>query len=232
LNDEKKIEILLAEYNSLRTESLEAVRNKFQILSFGFAGLSVFVGSALTARINIAAALLILLVIVPSLSKAITIVWLGEHRRMVRAGGGVAALEIEINRIAGENLLGWEKWVRSESRAMSLPYRTTLGIFQFASGASVLIGGLVLWRFFDGRHSSAVAYLILVIALLAVAILEVFLNIIIDRRWKAAVGSANVAEERIRVTREPDHYGPHQVPLQRDPPLPPQPSVPHRTDPS
>jgi len=201
LNDEKKIEILLAEYNSLRSESLEAIKNKYQILTFGFAGLSVFVGSALTARIGIAASLLILFIIVPSLSKAITIVWLGEHRRMVRAGGGVAALEMEINRIAGENLLGWEKWVRSESRAMSLPYRTTIGIFQFASGASVIVGGLVLWRFLDGRHSSAVSYVILVLVLIAVAILEIFLDVIIDRRWKAAVGSASVAEERIKVTR-------------------------------
>jgi hypothetical protein len=204
LNDEKKIEILLAEYNSLRTESLEAIKNKFQILSFGFAGLSVFIGTALTARISIAASLLVLLVIVPGLSKAITIVWLGEHRRMVRAGGGVAALEIEINRIAGANLLGWEKWVRSESRVMSLPYRTTLGIFQFASVASVIIGGLVFWRFLDERHSSAVTYVILVLVLMAIAILEIFLHVIIDRRWNAAVGSANVAEERLKVNRAGD----------------------------
>lgn len=204
MNDEKKVEILLAEYNSLRTESLEAVKNKFQILTFGFAGLSVFVGSALTERISIATSLLILLVIVPTLSKAITIVWLGEHRRMVRAGGGVAALEIEINRIAGENLLGWEKWVRSESRAMSLPYKTTLGIFQFASGASVTVGGLVLWRFLEERHSPAATYVMLIIAFMAVAILEIFLNVIIDRRWKAAVGSSSVAEERLKVTRAHD----------------------------
>jgi hypothetical protein len=204
LNDEKKIEILLAEYNSLRTESLEAVKNKFQILSFGFAGLTVFVGSALTARITIAASLLVLLVIVPTLSKAITIIWLGEHRRMVRAGGGVAALEIEINRIAGENLLGWEKWVRSESRVMSLPYRTTLAIFQLTSGTSVVVGGLVLWRFLSGQNSSVPAYVILVLALVAVVILEIFLHVIIDRRWKAAVGSASVAEERLKVTRSSD----------------------------
>jgi hypothetical protein len=204
LNDEKKIEILLAEYNSLRTESLEAVKNKFQILTFGFAGLSVFIGSALTARINIATSLLILLIIVPTLSKAITIIWLGEHRRMARAGGGVAALEITINRIAGENLLGWEKWVRSESRVMSLPYRTTLGFFQLASVASVTVGGLVLWRFLGERHSSVPTYVILVLALVAVAILEIFLHLIIDRRWKAAVGSASVAEERLKVARESD----------------------------
>jgi hypothetical protein len=204
LNDEQKIEILLAEYNSLRTESIEAVKNKFQVLTFGFGGLSVFVGSALAARISIGASVLILLVIVPTLSKAITIVWLGEHRRMVRAGGGVAALEVAINRIAGENLLGWEKWVRSESRAMSLAYRTTLGIFQFASVASITVGGLVLWRYLEDRHSSATAFVILVLALLAVAILEVLLHVIIDRRWKAAVGSASVAEERLKIMRVPD----------------------------
>jgi hypothetical protein len=204
LNDEQKIEILLAEYNSLRTESIEAVKNKFQVLTFGFGGLSVFVGSALAARISIGASVLILLVIVPTLSKAITIVWLGEHRRMVRAGGGVAALEVTINRIAGENLLGWEKWVRSESRAMSLAYRTTLGIFQFASVASITVGGLVLWRYLEERHSSATAFVILVLALLAVAILEVLLHVIIDRRWKAAVGSASVAEERLKIMRVPD----------------------------
>jgi len=204
VNDEKKIEILLAEYNSLRTESIEAVKNKFQVLTFGFGGLSVFVGSALASRISIGASLLILFIIVPSLSKAITIVWLGEHRRMVRAGGGVAALEVKINRIAGENLLGWEKWVRSESRAMSLPYRTTLGVFQFASMASITVGGLVLWRFLDGRHSSAATFATLILALIAVAILEIFLHMIIDRWWKAAVGSASVAEERLKVMREPD----------------------------
>lgn len=204
MNDEQKIEILLAEYNSLRTESIEAVKNKFQVLTFGFGGLSVFVGSALAARISIGASVLILLVIVPTLSKAITIVWLGEHRRMVRAGGGVAALEVTINRIAGENLLGWEKWVRSESRAMSLAYRTTLGIFQFASVASITVGGLVLWRYLEARHSSATAFVILVLALLAVAILEVLLHVIIDRRWKAAVGSASVAEERLKIMRVPD----------------------------
>lgn len=204
MNDEQKIEILLAEYNSLRTESIEAVKNKFQVLTFGFGGLSVFVGSALAARISIGASVLILLVIVPTLSKAITIVWLGEHRRMVRAGGGVAALEVTINRIAGENLLGWEKWVRSESRAMSLAYRTTLGIFQFASVASITVGGLVLWRYLEERHSSATAFVILVLALLAVAILEVLLHVIIDRRWKAAVGSASVAEERLKIMRVPD----------------------------
>ncbi|HEY0716755.1 MAG TPA: hypothetical protein VGD68_03995, partial [Streptosporangiaceae bacterium] len=201
MDDEKKIEILLAEYNSLRTESIESVKNKFQVLTFGFGGLAVFVGSALSARVSIGVSVLILFIIVPSLSKAIVIVWLGEHRRMVRAGGGVAALEIRINQIAGENLLGWERWVRSESRAMSLPYRTTLGIFQFASVASIAVGGLVLWRYLDERNSSPSAFIALIVGLVAVAALELFLHMIIDRRWKAAVGSANVAEERLRAMR-------------------------------
>lgn len=204
MDDEKKIEILLAEYNSLRGESMEALRNKFQVLAFGFAGLSVFVGSTLTGKTGLATAALILFVIVPTLSKAVMVVWLGEHRRMVRAGGGVAALETEINRLAGASLLGWERWVRTESRAMSLPYRTTIGLFQFASGSSVLIGGLTILRSLEARDGRPGAYAALGGAFVLLVAAEITINVAITRRWRSAVGVADVAEERLAlIRREP-----------------------------
>lgn len=42
------------------------------------------------------------------------LVWANSWRLLKRAAGGVAELEQRINRLAGENLLGWESRLMTE----------------------------------------------------------------------------------------------------------------------
>lgn len=194
MDDAKKVEVLLAEYNTLRAESLHAIQNKLSVVTFGFAGLSLFVGSALTAELATATTLFILFGIVPTLAKAVSVIWLGEHRRMVRAGGGVAVIEAQINRLAGETLLGWEGWVRHEASSMTLPYWVTLSVFQVASASSVLIGGFTLIDYVHDREASTALVILAVVITVALLVLEVVLDRSLYRRWIAAVAVAQEAE--------------------------------------
>lgn len=195
MDSDQKLEILLAEYNSLRSESLAAINNKLKVLTIGFAGLSVFVGSALSGDLETPTFLLITLGIVPVLAKALLFIWLGEHRRMLRAGGGVQSLEYKINEIAGEALITWEQWLHDSKSHGRLPYLTTIGLLQSASTASILIG-VVQWSSINGGETRWWSWLGISCTLIAIAGFECFCLITLKQKWADAKQAADLAGRR------------------------------------
>lgn len=104
----QRVQVGLAEYGSLRQESLQAITNRLQVLNFTFAALSVVVAAVVAGKVPPLAAAAITIVFVPSVAKAALLVWLGEYSRSQRAGRWIAELEERINLDAGAPVLGWE----------------------------------------------------------------------------------------------------------------------------
>ncbi|MCI0553936.1 MAG: hypothetical protein L0287_23560 [Anaerolineae bacterium] len=129
LTNKEKIEIILKEYDSIRNESLNTITNRFQILSFGLAGLAALAAGILAAVQQAENSTLVLLafnITIPLISTLILYIWLGEVNRMNRAGGYLVVLEKKINKMAGKRVLGWEKRLRSKETKMTYPYNTVI----------------------------------------------------------------------------------------------------------
>jgi hypothetical protein len=127
-----KIEIIVKEYESIRNESLNTITNRFQILSFGLAGLGAFAAGIFAGgkpAENPALALLAFNITIPLISTLILYIWLGEVNRMNRAGSYLAGLEKKINDLAGESVLGWENRLRDEETKMKYPYNVVIALF-------------------------------------------------------------------------------------------------------
>ena len=95
-----RVEVLLREYDTLRTEILQRVRTRFELLAF----LGVVAG--LVAEGDSTARLSWLAPIALSLAAG---VWLWLRQGILRCAGRIAAIETEVNeRVGGGTLLVWE----------------------------------------------------------------------------------------------------------------------------
>ncbi|MEI5101398.1 hypothetical protein RB200_26255 [Streptomyces sp. PmtG] len=177
---------LLAEYNSLRQESLQAITNRIQIMNFAFTSLAVVVAAVLTSDLSRGVLIPACLVFVPAAAKASLLIWLGEYHRSQRAGQGVAAVERRINALLGGNaVLSWESRLVSSGTHMGYPYVATAafilstGVLAEVLGAYFLIeryaSGGPLWD--DVAFGGAV--------LLYAALTEAFFLRFFRARWRA-----------------------------------------------
>jgi positive regulator of sigma E activity len=132
---------VLAEYQSLRTESLQAQRAQQTILQYGMTGVAILIGLALQLEAELLA-ILLLLYMVPLLTIVIIIVWFTEIFRSIRAGNFIAALEEKVNRVLGGNALAleWESWLRTRQGARMF----IRDHMSFASLYTLNLAGLVL----------------------------------------------------------------------------------------
>jgi hypothetical protein len=102
LTERDKIQILLQEYNTLRSELVSGSNRSFQLLSVGSALFVLIVSRPLDRRFWTA---IVASIIALSYGRFIT---LRDIRRLAKR---VRELEHEINRRAGEELLVWEsRW--------------------------------------------------------------------------------------------------------------------------
>ena len=99
--EKDKVQILLAEYNSLRSETVHRVNNVYQLVAVAAVAFVWFMGRVADKRFWIA-----LLVCVPALCYYTFDVSKNIYRTAIR----VAQIEKEINRRVGEDLLEWETW--------------------------------------------------------------------------------------------------------------------------
>jgi len=102
----------LKEYDSLRTESLTAMKNQQSTLQFGTAVLGVSLGLAFNVQ-DPKARFLAFSVLIPVLSLVFFILYAIEFGRMVRVGRYIDAVERRINALFTnmEGPLGWEQWL-------------------------------------------------------------------------------------------------------------------------
>lgn len=102
----EKIQILLAEYTSLRAEITDRVNSGYQVNAIVIAGLAVVVSGGAPWRLEVALGMILGIVI-------LTIAGL-IRRDLARLGRRVIFLEIEINHRAGEELLIYESKIGGE----------------------------------------------------------------------------------------------------------------------
>lgn len=142
------LQALLAEYQSLRAESLAAIGHRVQIVNFTFGAIAVFVGGIVAGRFDRVATALVCALFLPSLAKAASLIWLGEYQRSQRAGRGIAPVEQRVNKLLGGfEAMTWETWLLAQARGagdshMSYPYRAAVGVI-LGSGALAEVVGIV-----------------------------------------------------------------------------------------
>jgi preprotein translocase subunit SecY len=141
------VDLLLAEYTSLRQESLEALEHRLTIITFSFGSLALI--AFLSRGVPDAVAGWIALLVVPLIAKAALLLWLGEYERSHRAGLWIAHLEAKLNAHVGEDAMGWEtalsrKGERGKDSHMSYPYVATIFIILVSGHVGILAGLLQL----------------------------------------------------------------------------------------
>ncbi|MFC7310716.1 hypothetical protein ACFQVC_41700 [Streptomyces monticola] len=136
---------LLAEYNSLRQESLQAISNRIQIMNFAFTSLAVVVAAMLTSDLSRGVLIPACLVFVPAAAKASLLIWLGEYHRSQRAGKGVAVVEQRINTLLGDrDHIGWESGLLSSNTHMGYPYIATAAFILSTGVLAEVLGAYFL----------------------------------------------------------------------------------------
>ncbi|MFJ2259380.1 hypothetical protein ACIOKD_13745 [Streptomyces sp. NPDC087844] len=184
--DPAALTALLAEYNSLRTESLQAISNRIQIMNFAFTSLAVVTAAMITSDLPRGVLIPACLLFVPGAAKASLLIWLGEYHRSQRAGQGVAAVERRINSLLGTgDVLSWESRLVSAGTHMGYPYIAT-AVFILSTGvlAQSLGGYFLVGRLAPSptlRDDLAVVGGVLLYAVLCETL---FLRFFI-RRWRA-----------------------------------------------
>jgi len=112
-------EIILEEWKSLRDESIRSMTHRNTIISFGIGALGAlfFTGANFYNNSSFISKLLsfgIFYYLIPFLSVMTVVLWLGEAERMSRAGARMKSLEEKINTAYGDEVLGWETYLRKQ----------------------------------------------------------------------------------------------------------------------
>ena len=139
--------VALEEYRTLRTESLESVRNQHFIVNIG----GIAVGLLMVWGFNIWDRLLVpdlvFLVFVPAICYTVLIVWMGEVARLMRVGSYLAEKEREISASFPDHprALHWENWLRDESEGgrkhqVMLNYLAVVILFVSMAIVSLVVG--------------------------------------------------------------------------------------------
>lgn len=183
--DPAAMSALLAEYNSLRQESLQAITNRIQIMNFAFTSLAVVLAALLTSSVSPAVLIPVSLVFVPAAAKASLLIWLGEYHRSQRAGRGVAQIERRINALLGaDDHVGWESRLISSNTHMGYPYVAT-SLFILSTGVlgEGLGGYFLVDKVREEGPAIAVAGTAAAVAAYAVVVEVLFVRFFL-RRWR------------------------------------------------
>lgn len=125
-DSEVKVQVLLAEYATLREESLGAIGHRMTATNFTFAAMAVILGALLTSDIDVRLVVVALAIGVPQLAKSGLLIWLGEYQRSQRAGRQLRHVEATINAELGQDVMTRESSLASSGTHMSYPYRAVV----------------------------------------------------------------------------------------------------------
>jgi hypothetical protein len=171
LEDTTLLEVVMHEYDAIRSEVDHSLTNQISILSFGAAtvGLLVAAAGAVWKDEPLLAGVL-LLVVVPATCFLIRVVHAGEMVRLMRAGLFLHELENWVNRAelpggqqsARIGVLRWEQWAIREEQA-DADHLNSVG---FGLVFSLLAYGFMLFGFLHLHRTGALNELVAVGALL------------------------------------------------------------------
>jgi hypothetical protein len=188
------LDAMLAEYNSLRQESLSAIANRITVANFAF-GAAALVIAALFTRESIGVVEgAVALLLVPQIAKSGLLIWLGEYNRSQRAGKAVSVIETKINAhtgavTPGKEAMVWEGRLIDRGVHMVYPYLATIFLLLGASwvGAGYGLHLMAGWMRGElgqlvGGESQATYVMLGVIAI--VAIIEIVFAFFVRRKWR------------------------------------------------
>jgi hypothetical protein len=147
------ITVVLEEYKTLRTESLESMKNQQSALRAGTAAAGILIGSGFNLWNKALLPEFIFLAFAPVICYLALIIWMGEVVRMMRAGKFLSELEIKISAEYPEkkDTLSWEKWLRIKSQSGETPqmkfnYQAIIALFFVTALGSIGIGIYKIWN--------------------------------------------------------------------------------------
>lgn len=183
------LDAMLAEYETVRQESMAAIGNRMTVMSFTLASFSIILAGLLTGKAPDVLAGVVALVAVPLLANAALLIWLGEYERSQRAGLHLVSLEKAINDCVGIDAMGWQKKLSSGAgrpfRHMTYPYVAASGVvlgigyMGSALGISLLARGL-------HEESSVVRFGVLIGAIALTVVIEAAFIVFFIRRFRNA----------------------------------------------
>src|SRR5215470_16749881 len=121
-----RLQALLAEYNSLRGESLTSISNRIIIANFTFGALALILAALVTRAKPNAIVGIVSLFFVPQVAKTGLLIWLGEYDRSQRVGHWLAGVEERINRVLDREVMSWEGSLQHRGTHMGYPYLATV----------------------------------------------------------------------------------------------------------
>lgn len=135
-----QLQAALAEYESLRQESMASISNRVTIVNFTFGALAVMIAGLLAQKDPGLLSGIIAALFVPQLAKTGLLIWLGEYDRSQRAGRWIRDLELRINALVDNRSMAWESALMSKGNHMSYPYASTVLLLLGAGWASLVVG--------------------------------------------------------------------------------------------
>lgn len=176
---------MLAEYNTLRNESLNTIGHRLQIITITFAALSAVIAGLFARQIWDILAGVVALLIIPQLSKAAIFIWLGEYSRSMRAGRWIADLEQRINKlIDSKEAIGWELELIKKGRHMGYPYLSVISLL-LGSGYIGTALGVYFLSVSLGNQLGFIATVFITIGLIFYAFtIETWFVIFCINEWK------------------------------------------------
>lgn len=100
---EQRLEVLFKEYDTLRTEIISRMGHMFQIIGFGAALVAVFLPWVWSRSTDVH-----YWVVVPFIAIVCFGLWAMVHIEIANAAARIREIELEVNTIAGHDLLRWE----------------------------------------------------------------------------------------------------------------------------
>lgn len=188
----ESLEVMLAEYNSLREECLQAIGYRIAVMNFSFGALAIVLAALLTSDMPALAIGSISVVFLPVASKAGLLIWFGEYNRSQRAGRWIRGLESRINeRVGVEGCLGWETNLGGgvDSRHMGYPYVATV-LFMLVTGyAGSVLGLYYLYQGINEMLPTRTSLLLVLLVLVLILVIETQFLRFFRREWRSTRGA-------------------------------------------
>ena len=175
---------LLAEYTSLRDESLATITNRIRIITLSFLAYSLIIGGIFSAKtVPELLKILFLSILLPQLSKASLLMWFGEYQRMIRAADRLIEIEREVNKLLRKPVMTWETGLPS-GRPISRPYYAGILMVSAPSLIAYVLAAYILFkvRVFSDSHLGMVVFGLIIF--LACIWEVVFYAYFISEWWK------------------------------------------------
>jgi hypothetical protein len=194
----------LAEYSSLRSESLAAIGHRITIVGFTFAAIGAMLGGFLSSRLPDLTIGLLSFVSIPLLARCAQFIWIGEYKRSQRAGGRIREIEGEIDDLlADERIMFWERRLSKEETAkeksqaagfhklhMTSPYMATMALLIFLGVGGEVVGIGYLARYFAvGEHvvvGRLDEWVVWLVGMVIAGMFELFVVRGLRREWRHA----------------------------------------------